>query len=306
MKIQKFSATFIALIQLCARLAQAAYDGNIDTKYQGQILYSNLDCRKEKPVFYIFKLDGVLYVSTRGSSDAADFATDVIFEETKTDYGIFHTGFFDAASFVYDSLKNYLDDSTEVRLVGHSYGAAVSQVLHVMLHRYNPSVRVTSFAFAPVPSMNQIADDEVRDDMYAFVNDDDIIPTLSIPNCYKKFTFLFPTLHNIPSDTIIEKVDGLLKIIKFTSILDEGTFNMIWDAVPIIVINAKAYEEDVPKYVRYVSGKVYQLKAGRPKALSRALINQEIFLDELSVTLNCISDHLMANYIKVVDEIIEG
>ncbi|OHT01972.1 hypothetical protein TRFO_31046 [Tritrichomonas foetus] len=297
---------FYALLQLVVRLAESAYNNDFD-KYPGQVLYSNLVCEKMKPIFYIYTQDGALFVAIRGSQDNEDFATDTMFTETKTEHREFiHSGFYGAAQFVFETVKQYTKGFTgPIYFTGHSYGAAVSQVMHVMQYHEDPTLDVTSFAFAPVPSMNLEADDEIRDKMYAFVNDDDIIPTLSIPNCYKRFTFLFPTLHDIPSDTIIDKVNSLLKIIKFTSILDSGLFNMIWDSVPIIVNAAKQYEQGEPKYVRYVSGTAYQLVEGKPKTLSKAKINQEIFLDTLSVTFSCLSDHNKENYVKIIDQIIE-
>ena len=302
-------ASALALIRLCARLSSSAYDGTFDG-LGVRVVYSSTTCAICQPIFYILEStteSGVLYCAVRGSTDPADFSTDVIFTETRTSYGIFHTGFYNASVFVYQSLEPFLLSGKyrEVRLTGHSYGAAVSQVLHVMIHNKITGVDVFSYAFAPVPAMNLAADDEVRKDMFAFVNDDDIVPTLSVPNCYKRFTFLFPTLNGVPSDVIIDRIDGILKIIKFTSLLEEEIFQMVWDAVPIIVNAAKEFEMGEPKYVRYIAGTAYVVEVGNPKTLSDCLTNQEIFLDTLSVSLTCITNHGVENYVQAVDELLE-
>ena len=296
---------FIALLQLVVRLAESAYNDDF-YKYSGKVLYSNKVVAQCQPIFYIYQQDNDLYVAIRGSTDNEDFSTDMMFTETRTEYKeFFHTGFYQAAQFVFETVKQYTKDFTgNVYFTGHSYGAAVAHVLHVLQHHEDPNVKVQSFGFAPVPCMNLEADDDIRNDMFSFVNDDDIIPTLSIPNCYKRFTFLFPTLHDIPSDTIIERVNTLLKIIKFTSLIDTDTFNMIWDSVPVIVVAAKEYEKGEPKYVRYISGTAYQFVVGEPKTLSAGRINQEIMLDTLSVTLNCINDHDKENYVQLMDQLI--
>lgn len=301
-----FTATFYALLQLAVRLAQSAYNDDFD-QYSGKVIYSSKVCEISKPVFYIYQQDDALFVAIRGSSAAEDWATDAAITETKgNDSTFFHTGFYDAALYVFETVKQYTKGHTgPVYFTGHSYGASVSQIMHLLQHKEDPSINVTSFAFAPAPAMNLAADDDIRENMYSFVNDDDLIPTLSVPNCYKRFTFLFPTLHDYPSDVIINRVNTLLKIISFTSLLDQGTFNMVWDAVPTIVIAAKEYEVGQPKYVRYVAGTAYRFEIGKPKSLSNAKINQEIFLDTLSISLSCITDHSVANYVTLVDEIIE-
>lgn len=301
-----FSGALYALLQLTSRLAQAAYDGDFSA-YSGKVLYSSTVCEKMKPVFYIYTQDDALFIIVRGSQDSADFATDTIFSETRTENRMyFHTGFYNASLYVLETARNYIKDfKGKVYFCGHSYGAACSQVMHVLIHQEFPDVDAYSFAYAPVPSMDMQADDDIRDRMYAFVNSDDIIPTLSIPNCYQRFTFLFPTLSAYETDTIINRINTLLKIVRFTSLVETEMFNMIWDAVPIIVTAAKEYEAGAPKYVRYISGTAYQLYTGSPAKLSESKINQEIFLNKLSISLSCITDHSCSNYVQAIEELIE-
>ncbi|OHT03623.1 hypothetical protein TRFO_28945 [Tritrichomonas foetus] len=304
--VRLVGGVLIALLQLCVRLANAAYYADFSS-FGGDVLYSHTVCEQERPVFFVYTQDGALFIVTRGSSEPEDFATDAEFTETHTDYGIFHTGFYNAACYVYNETIQYIVDwSGPVYFVGHSYGASVSQILSVIIHHFHPNVDAYSFAYAPMPAMNLAADDTIQDRMYGIVNDDDIIPTLSIPNCYQRFTILYPTIHNVPTDVLVDSFDTLLKILKFTTLIDEEMFEMIWNAVPTIVVAAKEYEAGTMKYVRYPAGTVYQLKKNNPKTLAAAIVNPEIALSTLSIALNALSDHDCDKYIVIVDQILEA
>lgn len=295
----------LTLIQLCVRLSNSAYLADF-SNYSGTVLYESTTNEIEKPVFYVYTQDQALFIITRGSYSDADFSTDAKISETIQDFGVFHTGFFNAASYVYDQTKDYINSwNGPVYFLGHSYGASVSQILGVLTYHYNTSVDFYSFAYAPMPSMDLAADDRIVDRLYAFVNDDDIVPTLSVPNCYQKFHILYPTIHNIPTDVLVNSMNVIVSIMHLTSAIDTGMYSMIYNAIPEIVIAAKEYETGVPKYVRYPSGNVYQLKINEPKSLETARVNPEIALTTLSVTFNSLSDHDCDNYIAVVDQILE-
>lgn len=296
--------SFIALLQLGVRLANTAYYADF-SNFSGQVLYSSPQCEVEKPVFFIYTQDNSLFIITRGSQDNEDFATDAEFTETITDFGVFHTGFYNAASYVYQAVRNYINEwNGPIYFVGHSYGASVSQILNIMAYHDNNNVNAYSLAFAPMPAMDLTADDRIQDRLYAIVNDDDIIPTLSIPNVYDKLHKIFPTISITPADILVGTLDSLLKLMKLTSAIEDGMFNMLWDAVPVFVNAAKEYEKGVKKYVRYPAGNVYQFKLNQPKTLSDAQINPEIVLNTLAIQLNSLNDHNCENYIEVVDQII--
>lgn len=302
--IKLVGGSFLALLQLGARLSNSAYYADF-SNYTGQVLYSSTTCEIEKPVFFVYIQDNSLYIVTRGSQDDEDFATDAEFTETVTDYGVFHTGFYNAAVYVYEHTKEYINSwNGPVYFVGHSYGAAVSQILTVMSYHFKNDIDAYSFAYAPMPAMDITADDKIQDRLYAIVNDDDIIPTLSVPNVYEKFHLLYPTIRYVPTDILVGTLDALLKLMKLTSAIDNGMYNMLWDAVPTIVNAAKEYEKGVKKYVRYPAGNVYQLKLNEPKTLSDAQVNPEIALNQLAVQVNSLNDHDCENYIAVVDQII--
>lgn len=295
---------FIALLQLGVRLSNSAYYADF-SNYTGQVLYSSTNCEIEKPVFFVYTQDDALFIIIRGSQDDEDFGTDAEFTETITDFGVFHTGFYNAACYVYENTKEYINSwNGPIYFVGHSYGASVSQVLIVMSYFYNKDINAYSLAYAPVPAMDLTADDKIQDRLYAIVNDDDIIPTLSIPNIYEKLHKIFPTISITPADILVGTLDSLLKLMKLTSAIDSGMFNMLWNAVPTVVNAAKEYEKGVRKYVRFPAGNVYQLKLDNPKTLSDAQINPEIVLNSLAVQLNSLNDHNCENYIAVVDQII--
>ena len=298
---------FLALLQLGVRLANAAYYADF-TSFGGNVLYQNLECGLNHPVFFVYQQGDSLFIVTRGSSESEDFGTDSNFTEVTTDYGTFHGGFYYASLYVYEQTKDYINSwDGPVYFVGHSYGASVSQILCVLTEHFNPGkVDFYSFAYAPMPAMDLSADDRILQRMIAIINDDDIIPTLSIPNCYQRLKILYPTFHFVPTDVIVDTFNGLLKILKFTTVIDEEMFQMIWDSVPTIVNAAKEYENGVEKLVRYPAGDCFQLKKGSPKTLEAARIDPEVELSTLSIALNALGDHDCDKYVEVVDEILEA
>ena len=58
-------------------------------------------------------------------------------DDINTSYGTFHSGFFKAGKYVYESIKMLLDNNTHVYFVGHSYGGAVSATCVAMLKSMN-------------------------------------------------------------------------------------------------------------------------------------------------------------------------
>lgn len=134
-----------------------------------------------KPPFYCN-----IFIATRGFNTIVDGATDAMFHELSREFGditiYFHQGFLQAAEYVFESISNLLDYEN-VYFVGHSYGAAVSNVLCVLTKLNDKYInrQVYSYAFAPPLSMSTIPG-HVQECIFSFINAHDIVPHLSLYN----------------------------------------------------------------------------------------------------------------------------
>ncbi|KAK8834624.1 hypothetical protein M9Y10_033723 [Tritrichomonas musculus] len=296
-------------LQLAIRLSHATYKANF-SNFTGLIYKNSSYDTPYHPVFYVYSQDNTLFVLTRGSKTYDDFATAAIFSEMTTEYGTFHTGYYKSALYVWKEVKDYVRDfSGKVVFVGHSYGAAVSQILHIFANDQFPrkgkknSIPYESYCFAAPPTMNEEAYAPIKNYMFTFVNDDDIVPTISIPNCLNRFHLIAPVINIIPQDVLTKTVLNLLKLINITSLLDQQLFNMIYRAVPTCINAIKECEAGVPKLVKFTGGTVFQMKIGEPKKLAQCLIDPST-LNMLSITLNSVKNHHDERYIDLMDQII--
>ena len=296
-------------LQLVVRLSHATYKMDF-SNFSGLVYKNSTYDSPYHPVFYVYSQDNTLFVITRGSKSYDDFATAAIFSEMTTEYGTFHTGYYKAALYVWEEVKDYVRDFPgKVVFVGHSYGAAVAQILHIFANAKFPrnahknSMPYESYCFAAPPAMDEKAYAHIKDYMYTFVNDDDIVPTLSIPNCLNRFHLFAPVISIIPQDVFTKAVLDLLKVINITSLLDQQLFNMIYKAVPTCVNAIKECEAGVPKFVKYTGGTVFQMKIGSPKKLTQCLIDQST-LNMLSITLNSVKNHHDERYMDLMDQLI--
>lgn len=294
------------LLQLTVRLAQNAYDGPTSfSNMTGTLLYYTTVCQVHQPLIYVYQQDGSLYIITRGSTDAPDFATDTEFGELELEYGVFHGGFALAGQWVWSQVEEYVKNfDGPIYFTGHSYGAAVSGILHVIAHKLYPQKEFYSYAYAPMPAMEVDAAAETKSNMYGFVNDDDIIPTLSIPNCFERVKLLSPLISIIPTSWLVGQIRGVLNLVSLTSVLDDEYYQMLYDAIPGIIDAAKAYEKGEAKYVRFVVGQIYQIDSEEPKVLTDCLIDPQEILACLSLTFECITHHHCDLYMKAINELI--
>lgn len=303
--INPLGGSLIALLQLGIHLSSSSYSANY-SHFKGTLHSQSTISEFGKPVFFVYMQNNSLFIIIRGSITGDDYRTDAEISETTTDYGVFHTGFYLAATHVYENTKTLINSwRGPVFFVGHSYGASVSQVLMAMSYHYKNDLDAYALSYAPMPAMNITTNTHIHDRIITIVNDDDIVPTLSIPNVYTKFNFLFPAISKIPLDQLVNSFDTILRLMKLTNTADSRLLANLWNSVPVIIRSAQEFEKGVPKHVRYPAGAVYKLKINKPKTLANARINPETDLNAISTQLNAISDHNSDNYIKVVEQILE-
>ena len=293
------------MLELTIRLAGLAYDGpDAFAQVPGSLLHYTTECYIHQPLIYVFQHETGLFVVTKGSSEAPDFRTDMEFSQVINEFGVFHGGFVNAALWVWDQVKDFVVNyDGPVHFCGHSYGASVSAVLHVIAKASCPDKDFYSYSYAQMPCMELETAELTKETMYTFVNEDDIIPTLSVPNCFERIKLLSPLISIIPSSWITAQLRGVIKLVKVVGAIEEEFMNMIYDSIPEIVEDAKAYEKGIEKYVRFVAGNIYHIDSDESLKVAETLIDPTETLSCLSLTTDCISRHACDLYTKAINNL---
>eukprot|EP00668_Euglena_longa_P004091 GGOE01004795.1.p1 GENE.GGOE01004795.1~~GGOE01004795.1.p1 ORF type:complete len:422 (+),score=104.88 GGOE01004795.1:25-1266(+) len=139
-------------------------------------------------------LNGRVVVAIRGTMSLADALTDVAAEPVRMEVGSevadVHQGMLLSASNLLASVREpvlqALADHPDYDLVvtGHSLGGG-SAILLTLLMRASPDAllrRATCVAFGPPPVLRGAVQDQCEDFIESVVNEDDIVPRLSIPS----------------------------------------------------------------------------------------------------------------------------
>lgn len=176
----------VDFIKLNMILANEAYSGKFSN---GNVVYASEINDKYKPKFYCVEFFNKIFVVTRGSVSDDDWVTDFMCDEVHKTFNneidiYFHRGFFTAANYILSNITEIIErDYDEIYFVGHSYAAAVSNVL-CLITKMHPNFKdkdIYSYAFAPPPSMSKIPG-HIQDCMFSFINRYDIVPHLSLNN----------------------------------------------------------------------------------------------------------------------------
>ncbi|EAY11927.1 Lipase family protein [Trichomonas vaginalis G3] len=189
----------ILLVRLAMDLANTAYSG-MRAFTGGTMMYNNSRSAKGQPVFYVYEKNSALWVCIRGSVSQADWETDFDYKESPHKFGNYsitcHGGFYKSAKFVYSKIKQLLYDyDGYIYITGHSYGASVSTIVSLMAMT-DPNLagkldKIGGFCFAAAPSVNKIPSPYDKK-ICTFVYNNDIVPTISIPNSYNNFKPMIP------------------------------------------------------------------------------------------------------------------
>jgi hypothetical protein len=116
-----------------------------------------------------------------------------------------------AADWIWPQIEPFLKSHNgPIYFTGHSYGGSVSGIFACFCasstHRENPFFLTVTHPFLQCLRTPHFRCDET---LYTFVNDDDIIPTLSIGNCYAYLHETFPLLSILPDSWLIEYLEDV-------------------------------------------------------------------------------------------------
>jgi len=293
----------LGLVRFCMSLALAQQSQDFSS-LPGKIIYNRTTASLHEPVFHIYEQDGVRYIINRGSTDACDFVADGEMVEMNTTYGTFHTGFYKSAEYVYKYSLPYIKGFTgPVYFVGHSMGGAVSTILQIMYATDIPNQDFNTIAFAPVPAADTALNATFADKIISFANDQDIVPTLSIPNMYNLLKKRDPLIDHSPRDAIIALFKDIMSVVEITHALDQELYDAILEAFPDDLNSLLDYGKGAVRVVRYPLGTVIRVSRHSSTPMDNSIVDPISEYEMLRVKLTCISDHFLQNYGEAIDKI---
>jgi hypothetical protein len=290
-----------SLVKLAMALSISAYSGDF-SRFNGTLLYSQRDSAFEQPVFYVYKLDSNLWIVNRGASDVFDVLTCAEFNETTTSLGTFHLGIYHAAQFTLEKSRSYIEEfEGPIYFTGHSYGGTVAPLLQVLTLAEMPNKDLNAIGFAPMPHMDDDTSTLHKDKIASFVNNADIVPTLSVANLYVTLRALIPFFEEIDEDALVAELESLLDL--FWIFLPTDLYNALREVIPDVADAVLGYSHGEQRLIRYPPGHVYQLFKDEPKPLAESEVDPTKVLNALSLSVEGFRDHPQSEYEVVVDQI---
>lgn len=315
-------------LRFCMDLTIYAYRDNFE-ELTPNIIHKNLISKISQPVFYVIrtsKFDDSIFVVTRGAASTYDFQTILDMSEIETKHGTFHAGYYKAAKFVYDDLKpffeNLQDKPKHIYFVGHSYGGAVSASLILLFQNEN----YKSVVFGAPPVVDLLHSKKYENCIASFVADNDLIPTLSVPNIANQLRERIPDAFTPSLMKCDDKIHQRLTD-EFNKILDsfdtEGVpagkevIASLKNAAPLFIDNViQLIRDKLDKVVRYTPGCVFHItkmstnssKKSSSKSRLRLVdckINPTDKLNSMSSFKSAVADHPPGSYescLELLDE----
>jgi len=271
-------------------------------------IYGSTENELYKPYYFVSEQkNGNLWISIRGSKSVADFATDADFRRTITKIGsteyAFHTGFYKSAKYVFEGVKQYVKDHDGIVYVtGHSLGASVSIILSLLLHEEFPDKDINSLNYAPAPCTSDNIPENHRLKIVNFVNNDDLVTTLSVANFLRTFKNIFETTTDYKKvasssyDFLISACasseEEILKdFAKYLRQHKDEILSVIYD-----------YNMDDHMNAEYLTGVTFRIHKQTPRRITDSLVNPKEVLDHIYISSTMISDHFKDNYLEALKE----
>ena len=199
-------------------------------------------------------------------------------EKSGTELGIeingrFHQNFMETAKKVWDKIKNQIENCGKpVIFTGHSRGAAIAELLHVIAKKNIPSQNFYTMAFAPPPSMYlEESEKFLTTGIYGFSYQNDPVTRFSLKQLY--VTICKTT---VGCKTITEFINGIAAIAAPISVglFDSYAVQALHNKMPTIKLFFDQYKKDPNTFKIYDQvGETYSLtwvnknKGCSPRAL---------------------------------------
>ena len=279
------------LLKLAIHLSVAAYNNDFSS-FNGEMVYKNTTDGFLTPVFYVYKLDGNLWLVNRGSITEIDYLSCTEFSEITTELGTFHEGFYNASLNTLRQARKYIEEfDGTIYITGHSYGASVAPIEYVLLKNEFPNKDLNCMAFGPVSSMDKVTADKYKDRIVTVINHLDAVPTLTVPNVYNAFPELEPLFKEANEEQLIDTFIILLDAFEWgTGLLDDMLYQALRNAIPELIDAIIGYSQGEQRLIRYPVGVCYQIYKEDPKPLSQCEVENTKF-DTFSTYLWAMTEH---------------
>lgn len=271
--------------------------------FSGEMIFAQWESRFEEPVFNVYKLDGVLWVITRGSLNDVDRLTCAAINEIQTKHGIFHEGFYKSAEYIYYMIKPYIQEHKgPIYFTGHSYGASVASCLFALFDDEYPDRESCCAAFGPMPMMDYTTALRHKQKMVSIIHHKDIVPTLSVENLYNRIKLLSPILKLLNKDQIVGILMNVIEVLNNGTVIDNNLYHMLKVVIPEVADGILGYiHETETRFVRWPPGYAYQLQITDPKKLEKCLVDQTSEFTILSIYPYAFSEHEPSEYTKALN-----
>lgn len=261
------------------------------------LLYLYTDNKIYYPNHFVYNNSGILWICIRSTSSLDDWKTDFDMEEIDAKFGSrqmkVHRGFYWSAQHIYQNTKEYImKHNGRIIFTGTSLGGTVCGVLaHMALT--DPDLKgkdINSIGFAGAPCMEYVPV-EYRKRIIQFVNQDDIITTVSIPN-------LYDTVRDaIEEGDVKQEIQSLVEKAKINASFYDNVAMMVNMSLDGIVERLNTYHKDKNSLkIRYIWGTVYHIKAANPYTPIKDLVVNATEINRVNIWGTAFQDHLLTNY----------
>jgi hypothetical protein len=276
----------------------AGYSG--DFSGLGNCLYRKEVSAFESPVFFVAEVNDSLWITTRGVQNVYDVLTCCSFNETKTEFGTFHDGILKAALFEYNIFKKFIANHTgKVYCTGHSYGGTVAPVIALLARRDFPEREIKSISFAAFPMMDNETKLKNKEHIVAFVNDKDVVPTLSVGDIYETLKLIIPFFKLIDEAWLTSFLENTLE--ELQPFLPRDIYETVKLVIPELVDALLGIAHGEIRQIRYLPGHVYQIFEGKPKHLADSEIDPTK-LNFIQLNVPAFKQHEQSHYLKIMEE----
>lgn len=271
----------------------------------GGLIYSYTDNKLYYPNHFVFNDTDILYVITRSTSSSVDWQTDFDLEEVNATFGNrtikAHRGFYYSATHIYQNTKEYIKNFTGKKIIftGTSLGGSVSAVLcHIA--NTDPDMEgkeIIAIGSASAPCMEYVPP-QIQEKTLLFVNQDDIITTVSIPNIYDTYR------DSIEINNFQNQLLDDINQINSTSSLFNAVKNLVKQYINVVNALVMKYHNDKNAIkVRYLWGKIMHLKVNSTNCFFNQTLVNTTSINRLNLWGTAFEDHSLSQYRTKVNKL---
>lgn len=293
------------LLRLAVALSYSAFTRDF-SKWDGELLYSHNESTIREPAFFIYKYQGNLWIINRGSLHPDDYLTCAEIGEIETPIGTFHEGFYNAALYCYFIARKYilkLNGGT-VYFTGHSYGASVAPINYILFQNEFPKKDGGVLSFAPMPMISSNLSIKYFDKIASFVNNYDIVPTISVVNVYERFKLIYPIFDDLNETKLINFLESFLNYFEKDTNMSIATYMQIKIMIPELVDAIVGYaQRGDNRTIRFPPGHTYHVFVDKSKPLPKSEVDATTTFTKMSIDIHSIQNHDIGDYIEIMNQL---